>query len=720
MQIRKKISLESKKLSKYYLILFFLFFSITLTALFIGFENLDFNEYAWLFTGNDMSAHQIGWYFFKNDIWRFPIGSNPNFGDQIGNSIIFSDSIPLFAIFFKIFSFLLPAKFQYFSLWFIFCFFLQGILSYFLLLKLTTNKSLSFFSSIFLSIYPIFIYRIDWHPALFGQWLIILTVFLTLFQEEKKFSKWIFLLLISSLVHFYFTIISLITFNILKFFSLMKKKIKFKKYFGEIILIHTVLLIFMYFIGYFEVRAVDTVALGFGVYKMNLLSLIDPAITPINFKWSRFLPDLSLSKGEELEGFNYIGLGGLILFTISFVVLVLDQKIKDKLFKKFLTIEFFFLILIFLILSLSNNISLGNIEILKIQLNNYLYALLSIVRSSGRLFWFVSYLLVFLSIYIIHLKYKKKVLFIFLPILFLQVFDISKSFEYFNKKKNLQKNIIENDSFWFNKELSNFEKILTTKPINYNKDFDKIAKLIEDKNFKKTNIIKLARVNRKKAAENRYKIIEELINKKLEKNTIYIIDNIGHLNYLKYLFKDSNVGFFFKDNMWIMIDNKFNLMNREDKLKLNEVKIKKIYFNNLISVKKETEKYLGFGWSHNFKKDGVWSEGFVSNLIFSPKQNFDILTFEANVLPYLNDKITKAKIEIFVNGNFKKTEHFEYYENDPLQTKKIKIKIKKEDLKNNIVNIEFKNKNPISPYEILKSPDSRKLNFLLLDYNFKT
>ena len=62
---QKKISLESKKLSKYYLILFFLFFSITLTALFIGFENLDFNEYAWLFTGNDMSAHQIGWYFLK-------------------------------------------------------------------------------------------------------------------------------------------------------------------------------------------------------------------------------------------------------------------------------------------------------------------------------------------------------------------------------------------------------------------------------------------------------------------------------------------------------------------------------------------------------------------------------------------------------------------------------------------------------------------------------
>ena len=37
---------------------------------------------------------------------------------------------------------------------------------------------------------------------------------------------------------------------------------------------------------------------------------------------------------------------------------------------------------------------------------------------------------------------------------------------------------------------------------------------------------------------------------------------------------------------------------------------------------------------------------------------------------------------------------------------------------NDILNIEFKNLNPKSPYELLIGPDSRRLNFLLLNFNF--
>ena len=49
---------------------------------------------------SDIAGQHSGWIFFKNDIWRFPLGSNPNFGDEFGNSIIFSDSIPILAFFF--------------------------------------------------------------------------------------------------------------------------------------------------------------------------------------------------------------------------------------------------------------------------------------------------------------------------------------------------------------------------------------------------------------------------------------------------------------------------------------------------------------------------------------------------------------------------------------------------------------------------------------------
>ena len=57
----------------------------------------------------------------KNDFWRFPLGSNPNFGDEFGNSIIFSDSIPILAFFFKFISInchMITIKFTVFFIYF--------------------------------------------------------------------------------------------------------------------------------------------------------------------------------------------------------------------------------------------------------------------------------------------------------------------------------------------------------------------------------------------------------------------------------------------------------------------------------------------------------------------------------------------------------------------------------------------------------------------------
>ena len=133
---------------------FYLFVSLILTSLFNGFETLNLSNTQWLFSGDDRSAHQLGWHFFKNDIWRFPLGANPNFGTEIGNSIVYSDSIPFLALLFKSINFLLPEKFQYISLWFVICFFFQGILSFFLIFKITGKKKISIILSFFFSTFP--------------------------------------------------------------------------------------------------------------------------------------------------------------------------------------------------------------------------------------------------------------------------------------------------------------------------------------------------------------------------------------------------------------------------------------------------------------------------------------------------------------------------------------------------------------------------------------
>ena len=59
--------------------------------------------------------------------------------------------------------------------------------------------------------------------------------------------------------------------------------------------------------GYFDIRLLDTLAIGFGQDKLNLLSIFDPVNTTDGIRWTWFLPDIKLDYYEENEGFNYFG-----------------------------------------------------------------------------------------------------------------------------------------------------------------------------------------------------------------------------------------------------------------------------------------------------------------------------------------------------------------------------------------------------------------------------
>ena len=69
-----------------------------------GFKILNPTYFGWLAANDDPFQHLIGWLFFKDSPWSFPLGLNPNFGLSISSSIVYSDSIPLFAFLFKPFA----------------------------------------------------------------------------------------------------------------------------------------------------------------------------------------------------------------------------------------------------------------------------------------------------------------------------------------------------------------------------------------------------------------------------------------------------------------------------------------------------------------------------------------------------------------------------------------------------------------------------------------
>ena len=143
----------------------------------------------------------------------------------ISSSIVIADAVPIMALFFKSLKSFIPGNFQYFSFWFFICFYLQLFFAFKILKKFTNSNLYSLIGSLFFLITPIFIYRIDYHVGLSGQWVLLFTLYLGLVHKiDKSQLSWIFLVILSSLIFLYFTAVIIVVYSLLKIFSFFLKK----------------------------------------------------------------------------------------------------------------------------------------------------------------------------------------------------------------------------------------------------------------------------------------------------------------------------------------------------------------------------------------------------------------------------------------------------------------------------------------------------------------
>ena len=678
---------------------------IIFTVFFLGISNIGLTNTEW-FNSYDLKSDLLAFKFFVKDIWRFPVGLNPNYG-EILNSIVFSGAVPILSIISKIFRSILPQDFHFFSIWIFICFSFQFFFGYKIIYYLTKNKLYSFFSGIFFLLSPTFIYRLDLHLSLGAHWLILNYLYLDINKNQKYlFIKKVILISISSLVHFYFTII-LIILNI--FFSFFDNALRISSnFFKENLVIISFLVLIMYIVGYFHIPATDSLGYGYGYYKSNLLSLIDPSSSEISTSWSTILPDISNTIGEH-EGFAYLGFGIIILLIYLIIKNIKKIKIYNINFKYLSVCIFLFL------LALSNNIDFGKINLVNLNLPNFIYAPLSIIRASGRLIWPIYYIILIFTFYKLYQTETQKHFIIILIILSIQIYDFYKSInvKFINPKINYSNNL-PNDIWNFISK--NYENISTTNLSNRSNSFGYISTFLINNDFKSTNYFRLGRYNRELASFYRSNFIKNLNLNKINENKAYIIENLDQLRHLKLIFSDSEHGFFFRDGLWILLPKNKKIMSESDLSFFNNIKLRTIDFEEVNISQNSNDSILGLGWSHpsyarNLANQGAWSEGYFSSLIFNIENN------KINFVDIILDKVFSDKddilrIEVFINDI--KFKDFSLNQD----SKEISLQNIKEYLRIGENKITFKILNPSTPLSRLISVDGRLLGILIKKVKF--
>ena len=425
-QTKKKITEQPKKKTesfKNYYILIGCLATIVFICMY-GIRILNPTYIDWLFAGNvDILQHYIGWEAFRMGKWTFPIGLTNTISYPTQISIIFTDCIPIAAIFLKLISFILPKTFQYLGLYGLICTILQAILSAKIIRKYTSSKITVVVSSMLFTVVPTVIYRMFYHTALSSQWLLLIaldTIFLyDDYKEGKKiYYIWILLAFLISTIHIYYLVmcgIILVGYIILDILN--TKKVK-----KSIILLSSYILTALasiYLLGGFY-NNVPNDSFGFGKYSFNLNGLINPQ------SWSVFIRNMPMLK-DQYEGFSYLGLGVIILIIIAMITSIIWIKKEKNILKenKNIIISLLIISIISVIVALSPKVYLGKTLLFELKLPSFLNELWSIFRSTGRFVWPVINIIMLSSIIIILKRFKwQNALLIISICLFIQIIDL--------------------------------------------------------------------------------------------------------------------------------------------------------------------------------------------------------------------------------------------------------------------------------------------------------
>jgi hypothetical protein len=370
----------------------------------------------WLMSARgDWGTHYLGWFFYRNDPWRFPLGQISSYFYPLGTNVAFTDSIPLMAILFKVISPILPADFQYIGLWLLACDLLVAWYTVRLLRLFGVRGIYILLAVVFVVANPVLIFR-GMHPALCAHWLILGSIY-CYFRDPRTAAREVLreqflLLLLAAVINPYLCCMVLAFALILPWkLYFFDRAIRIRQswlFTGAVLLSLVVLwsIVGMINLG----KKTDLDGEGYGLYSLNLNALYN------SFSWSSIFPTPKLVSWHQYEGFMYLGAGIFLLL----LVLLVNRIVRSARVSRDPGVRasqhpgapipppiaspgryrpnlilLLVLVLLYTVFALTNIISINDKVLFKIPLGSDGLKIANIFRASARFFWLPFYLILF-------------------------------------------------------------------------------------------------------------------------------------------------------------------------------------------------------------------------------------------------------------------------------------------------------------------------------------
>ncbi len=677
----------------------------------IGFEPLNPVNAGWILGRLDPTQHYLGWLFYRNSEWTFPIGLNPLFGQDLSSSIVYSDSIPLLAIPFKLLGPLLPERFHYFGIWLLACFLLQAWLTWKILGLYSKSISLRLLGCGLFLFFPPMLWRINTpaggHSALVGHFLILWALYLILRPtQNKRTLLWVLLLSLSVLTHFYiFAIVVLLWLADLENHLVVQRDISVQKGLREILLSLICVILLTWQVGYFAISASLNNDRGYGFFGMNVLGLFDSQ------DWSYILESRT-NPSSWGEGFAYVGLGVIVAGFAALMSLFIQSSGNIGCLKAFFKNHRYLLaLIIFLtIFAISNRVGIGDFSF-TYPLPAWLLRIADTLRSSARLFWPVHYLLMIAIFIAIVRTYSHKIALAILGVcVLIQAADTSKGWlanraqlaHYQSEDIHVQK---LSNSFW-SKAPSHYRHLTLVPSVNRPPNWENFS-IYAASHGLTTNAVHMARIDLAKQDESNARLNQQIDSGSFNQDTLYIVENRFVIAALATAPENTAIAKIDTFNViapkWNdcsncpPIDPKLILTRDRYASKLGEV----ISFANS-SPNRSYYFRSGWSWSEDW---GTWSDSKNATLNFTwPQLSSKLLNLQFDTF-VVKGKHLVQEIDVKVNGVFyKKIFLTHVYDNE------LDIIFTPEMKKSKYLSIEFEMHNLARPVDLIEDrPDHRKL-----------